>query len=225
MSGLQHASADYSSAGRDINVTAGLNEEETRNLIAGLLGDKENQEFARCADHYFAALAGYCAPSYRTLSFPQEISVADLYVPLKARTREGGSQSFLLSEALRSTFERGIEHVFIEGRPGSGKSTLLWQVARHAWANPESVGLDRRYIPLPIRLRSYAELDGAGREDRIWTAIGRAHQLEIASSRPPAGFLDKWPQLLSAPWLLLLMEPTRYRRKSARRFSGGYRDW
>ena len=61
MSGLQHASADYSSAGRDINVTAGLTE-ETRNLIAGLLGDKENQEFARCADHYFAALAGYCAP-------------------------------------------------------------------------------------------------------------------------------------------------------------------
>jgi predicted Zn-dependent protease len=198
------ASVDHSSAGRDINVTAGLDEEQTRNLIADLLKNKESGEFARCADRYFAALAGYCAPSYRTLSFPQDISVEDVYVPLRASTREGGSQSVLLSQALCSTFERGIEHVFIEGRPGSGKSTLLWQVARHAWATPGSVGLDRRYIPLPIRLRSYAESDGAGREDRIWTAISRAHQLEIAGSRPPTGFFDKWPQLLNAPWLLLL---------------------
>src|SRR5262249_38508415 len=161
------ASADHSQAGRDIIVTAGLNEQQTRDLFATLIKDKENENFARSANDYFEALADYCRPSYQSLSFPQDVSPADVYVPLRTKARAEGSQSLLLSDALRSASDRDIKHVFIEGRPGSGKSTLLWQIARHAWAAPESVGLAQRYIALPIRLRSYAESDDAGREERV----------------------------------------------------------
>jgi predicted NACHT family NTPase len=109
----------------------------------------------------------------------------------------------LLSDAIRS-FSAGTRQLLIEGLPGSGKSTLLRQIARHAWDKPDSVGLDQRYIALPLRLRSYAQADRASREDRIWRAIDRAQELDIDGSRPPAGFYEAWPRQLAARWLFLL---------------------
>ena len=80
------ASADHSYALRDINVTAGLDEEKTRDLLADLLKDRDNEVFGRCVPHYFAALTNYCASTYQTLTFPKDISLDDVYVPLRVKS-------------------------------------------------------------------------------------------------------------------------------------------
>jgi len=194
------------SPGAHIGFKQGLDERETRDLLESLLRSIERDEFARSLRNYFRALRNYCDSAYKVLGsrFPKEITLEEVYVPLQAREATGNSETFLLSDAIRSAFNADSRQLLIEGLPGSGKSTLLRQIARHAWDNPESVGLDRRYIPLPVRFRSYARSDGASREDRIWRAIDRAQDLEIDGSRPPSGFYEAWPRQLDAPWLFLL---------------------
>ncbi|KLK93929.1 hypothetical protein AA309_05445 [Microvirga vignae] len=202
----QYASADGARAGRDIIVTAGLDEQKTRDLLENLLEAVTDSGFARAARSYFSALRGYCASPYQVLRsrFPETTTLDDVYIPLRGKTLDATSEILMISDAIRSVFRRGKKQILVQGPPGSGKSTLLRQIARHAWDDPHSVGLDQRYIALPIRLRSYAEVEGASREDRIWRAIDRARELEIDGPRPPAGFMDAWPQQLGVPWLFLL---------------------
>src|SRR6516164_3062383 len=136
--------------------------------------------------------------------FPDHITLEEVYVPLQATDELGNSETFLLSDAISSAFSAGTRQILIEGLPGSGKSTLLRQIARHAWDKPESVGLDRRYIALPLRLQSYALSLGASREESIWRAIDRAQEPKIQGPPPPPGFYEAWPRQLDAPWLYLL---------------------
>ena len=70
--------------------------------------------------------------------------------------------------------------------------------------SPIEFGLDKRYIPLPLRLRSLALAEAGSLEERIWNAITHAHDLIMDGPRPPPGYFEKWPKLLNTPWLLLL---------------------
>lgn len=200
------ASANWARAGGDINVKAGLNEKETSDLFSSLLSANREVEILKSAETYFAALRAYCASSYQGLisKAPDDISLEEIYIPLRSKGRSGKSDTLLLSDALKSAFESDNRCIIVEGGPGSGKSTLLRQIARHAWADPEIVGLDRRYIAIPLRLRSLAEVNGASLEDRIWRTLDRARELEINGPRPPDGYFEAWPRLLDAPWLFLL---------------------
>ncbi|TIS53841.1 MAG: NACHT domain-containing protein [Mesorhizobium sp.] len=196
----------WSHANRDIIAKAGLDEKETRDLFAELLRTNKDDNFVRSAESYFGALRNYCSSSYQALTsrFPGEISLEQAYVPLSGKGHDGKSEVLLLSDAIRAAFELNNKRILVEGGPGSGKSTLLRQIARHAWAQPGAVGLDRPYIVLPLRLRSYAEVTGASSEDRIWRALDSARQLEVDGPRPPAGYFEAWPELIGAPWLFLL---------------------
>ena len=185
----------------------GLDERQTRDLVESLLDGIKRDAFADSLRRYFAALREFGSKSsYKVLlsRFPEDVTSEEVYVPLRGTTAQGVPRTFLLSEAIRSTFDAGMKHILVEGSPGSGKSTLLRQIARHAWDNPASVGLDRSYIALPLRLRSLAQVSAAGREDRIWEALNRASDLDIEGARPPAGFYEAWSRQLDAPWLLLL---------------------
>ena len=185
----------------------GLNERETRDLVERLFDGIKRDAFADSLRQYFAALREFGSKSsYKVLlsRFPEDVTSEEVYVPLRGTNAQGTPKTFLLSEAIGSAFGTGAKRIFVEGSPGSGKSTLIRQVARHAWDNPASVGLDRSYIALPLRLRSLAQVSAAGREDRIWAALNRASDLDVEGARPPAGFYEAWSRELDAPWLLLL---------------------
>jgi tetratricopeptide (TPR) repeat protein len=194
------------SPGARIGPQIGLDEKATRQEIKDLLESIEGDKFERALRNFFRALRNFSESSYRVLAsrFPADLTLEDVYVPLRAKSGDSQSEPFLLSDAIRSAFGSGLNRVLIEGSPGSGKSTLLRQIARHAWDAPASVGLDRQYIPLPIRLRSYAQAEGAVREERIWRALDKAQDLEITGASPASGFFEAWPQRMGAPWLFLI---------------------
>jgi tetratricopeptide (TPR) repeat protein len=184
-----------------------LDELKTTQLFENLLQRREDEDHLRAAREFLAALARFGRPSYETLAlrFPADIiDLEEIYVPLRAIKPDGSSESLLLSEAMRLSFQSERRMLFIEGAPGSGKSTLIRQMARNAWGAPKQIGLDRRYLALPLRLRGLALSRGASLEDRIWNAIEYSSDLMISGSRPPLGFLEKWPALLGTPWLFLL---------------------
>src|SRR5262245_1470825 len=195
-----YGSADGARAGRDLIVQAGHDERKTIELIES----RARAQFNDAAKGYFDALQRYAGSAYKVLKFPEGVTLEQVYVPLRGRTRGTSSESLYLADAIGSAFKANSRQVLIEGAPGSGKSTLLRQIARHAWERPHLVGLDQPYIPLPVRLRSYSEAEGVSREARIWTAIDRAREFEIVGARPPNGFFEVWPKELQAPWLLLL---------------------
>jgi Flp pilus assembly protein TadD len=200
------ANSIANSPGAHIGTRIGLDEQATRQEIEDLLKTIDSDKFDRALRNYFRALRNFSESSYRVLAsrFPADLTLEDVYVPLRAKSHDGQSGPFLLSEAIQFAFASGPTRVLIEGSPGSGKSTLLRQIARHAWDSPHTVGLDRRYISLPIRLRSYAHAEGAVREERIWRALDKAQDLEITGASPPSGFFDAWPERMDAPWLLLI---------------------
>jgi hypothetical protein len=176
------------------------------NLIEPLV----DQQVAAGLSEFLSALRNFSRSAYKVLElkFPKGITLEEVYVPLEAthapQHAEMNSGTFFLSDAIRSAFGDGSRQILIEGPAGSGKSTLLRQIARHAWDNPDSVGLDRRYLALPIRLRSFAQSDGVEREVRIRRAMDQALDIEITGSRLPPGFYDTWPKQLDVPWLFLL---------------------
>lgn len=185
----------------------GLDEIRTAEVLADLLQRHREADQISAAENFLTALTRFGRPSYETLAlrFPSDlISMEEVYVPLRASNATGTSASLLLSEAMRQAFQSRRKMIFVEGAPGSGKSTLVRQIARNAWAAPEQIGLDRRYLALPLRLRSLALSKGASLEDRVWNAIEHAGDLTISGPRPPRGYFEKWPALLETPWLFLL---------------------
>lgn len=185
----------------------GLNEEATTRLFELLLSRKEDQEYARSFIDYLSALRSFGQPTYQTLAlrFPEKIcSLDEVYVPVRASRTDESSQSVVFSEGMKVALGAGNHALLLEGEPGSGKSTVIRQIARHAWNEPERIGLDRRYIALPLRLRSLAISKSSSLEDRILQALDDANDLLLTGCRPPAGFFAKWPDQVDTPWLLLL---------------------
>lgn len=85
---------------------------------------------------------------------------------------------------------------------GAGKSTLLRQIARLAWDAPGSIGLERRYLPMVIRLSAFAATEGIVAEKKLREAINKAGEISVLHELPD-GFFSDWPLQTGAPWILL----------------------
>ncbi|API53619.1 hypothetical protein BMW22_20190 [Rhizobium leguminosarum] len=200
------ASANWARAGRDVLVKSGLDEEQTVALFSQLIAARETEALALSAKRYFDALQSFCSVSYQSVGvgFPTELSGEQVYVPLRGKNISAPEETAFLSEAFRPQFKNFSKRILIEGGPGSGKSTLLREIAKCAWNEPQAVGLDGRYIALPIRLRSFGEVNGAVIEERILRSLDAGRQIAIKGPPPPTGFFEEWPNKLEAPWLFLL---------------------
>jgi nucleoside phosphorylase/energy-coupling factor transporter ATP-binding protein EcfA2 len=98
--------------------------------------------------------------------------------------------------------EHDPPHVLFVGPGGAGKSTLLRQIARLAWDAPGSIGLDRRYLPMVIRLSAFAATEGIVAEKKLREAINKAGEISVLHELPD-GFFSHWPLQTGAPWILL----------------------
>ena len=105
-----------------------------------------------------------------------------------------------LQSAIQQAQQSSEHNVFFFGDPGSGKSSLLQFIAGRAWDSPGSLGLDRRHIPMLVRLGHLSEVEGS-LEDWLWNGMCRACKPTI---KPPNGYFLTWPERTGAPWLLLL---------------------
>lgn len=121
--------------------------------------------------------------------------------------------TFSIDSAVRQAVATSLRHIFFFGDPGSGKSFLLRHLASKAWDEPTSVGLDRPYIPVLVRLKNLSE-KATETEDWLWEAMCRGSDVR-PSRRPPLGFMDEWTRRSGAPWLFLLDGfdeiPTKFR--------------
>ena len=159
-------------------------------------------------DLYLEAVRDYCAgfPYVDLRELRSRKSLGEIYVPLKVRPnvaemiQQGGVSAAVelsISEVLKA---RNPPHVLMLGEPGSGKSTLLRRLAERCFHDPESIGLDRRYLPLLVPMRRLAAIEGS-LEERLHAALGA----ELALSKSlPRGFFEDWQLAAGAPWLILL---------------------
>lgn len=85
---------------------------------------------------------------------------------------------------------------------GAGKSTLLRQIARQAWESPELLGLQKRYLPMIIRLSAFAAAEPTVIEKKLRDAMYKAGELSLMGDLPD-GFFSDWPNQVGAPWFLL----------------------
>jgi tetratricopeptide (TPR) repeat protein len=91
--------------------------------------------------------------------------------------------------------------LWIEGAPGSGKTTFLKHLARCAWEDSSSIGLRERALPLYARLARVAANQDIVLGRRLLAALDPRDGVVCATV--PEDFLDRWPQIASAKWLLL----------------------
>ncbi|MGZ2454816.1 tetratricopeptide (TPR) repeat protein [Rhizobium ruizarguesonis] len=194
---------ERSRAGRDIIAKEGLDEAETVELFTKLYKREADEAFVRSLHSYMTSLSRYSDRSYQLGDFTSANLASTIYVPVRGRIL-GDVQEGKVESVIASCLKMGQSAVLLQGKPGSGKSTILREAARYAWSKPARLGLEGRHIALPIRLRSYADLDGGSRAERIWSAIGKAWELGLPAEPPPPGFLDRWPELAHAPLLYLL---------------------
>lgn len=174
-----------------------------------LIKDEAAQTQVRVAE-YLAALHDYCANlPYLTLYDVRPSKTLDeVYIPLRAQPQPRGDndqrarrdswtgEPLSIAQLMRDCEQT---HTLILGEPGSGKSTLMRQMAQHAWAAPEMVGLAVPYLPVLVSLR---RLTGEGSlETRLADALNAA--LPLTQDLPPA-FFSEWPAHTGARWLILL---------------------
>ncbi|MGR9143938.1 NACHT domain-containing protein [Rhizobium leguminosarum] len=188
----------------DVIAQVGLNEAETAALFERLLKERDDAAFVKAAQSYVAALLRYSDSSYQLASFASANLASSIYVPAHVHVTASSIDADFDAVVRACLSQKPRRPIILQGKPGSGKSTVLRELARHAWAKPELLGLEGRHLVIPIRLRSYSETEGVSREEHIWSAIGRARDVSLASARPPEGFLQQWPLLLGAPLLFLL---------------------
>ena len=94
-------------------------------------------------------------------------------------------------------------HVLLQGLVGTGKSTALRHIAAYAFSEPQLLGLPGRHLPIVVRLQVLADVGGASLEERLLNSLRRAGDL-VLEQTPGEGFLRRWSDHLSSPWILLL---------------------
>jgi tetratricopeptide (TPR) repeat protein len=127
-----------------------------------------------------------------------------LYVPLLAR--EGNPDALPVPIAGivgHNICRKPDKPILVLGDAGAGKSTYLRYFARHAWSEPEKVGLERAYLVMPVRMRAFTA-EGASVEERLWRILGRSGDIALLGAPPPPGFLSAWSKAVDARWILLL---------------------
>jgi nucleoside phosphorylase/HEAT repeat protein len=162
--------------------------------------DHGGRHNASVSDYLQAVKAFAETDTYVTL--PEHSGMTE--VPLLLRRRnpqtEVEKRPMVLS-ALLDEKENEPFVMFIAGG-GAGKSTLLRRIARNAWHSPEALGLQKRYIPMIIRLSSLATTEHIVVEERLKDAIYKAGELPLVGDLPN-GFFSDWPKQLEASWFLL----------------------
>jgi hypothetical protein len=192
-----------STAQRDIIAKIGLDAEETAGIFVSLQKENSERAFSASLLAYAKSLSSYNSRSYLLGTFAGNTAAAKIYVPAKARQR-GAELDTDIEIGFGTALLTGTHRLLLEGGPGSGKSTVLREMARCAWTEPARIGLDRKHIALPIKMRGLANAEGVAREDRLWSAIEKARELDLDGPPPPKGFLRHWPEATGAPWLFLL---------------------
>ncbi len=88
---------------------------------------------------------------------PSPKTLDKLYVPLRARSQNGKDKHEKDNPKPKQPEIIDIidaienhQHLFIVGKPGARKFTLLREIALRCWEKPESIGLDKHYIPLIV---------------------------------------------------------------------------
>jgi len=85
---------------------------------------------------------------------------------------------------------------------GAGKSTLLREIGSHVWHSPELLGLQKRYLPMLIRLSALAATHHAVIENSLRDAIYKGGELSLLGELPD-GFFSSWANEAGASWFLL----------------------
>lgn len=133
-----------------------------------------------------------------------------LFISLRARERgesftDGEKSNPIPYERLLSAEyqARSSRCLWVSGPPGSGKTTLLLHLARSAWFDPLSVGLDAPCLPIFLRLRCLAASSGIYLGQRLRNALDLAADLSTGGLIPE-DFVERWSAATGAQWLLLL---------------------
>ncbi|MBX5254737.1 NACHT domain-containing protein [Rhizobium sp. NLR4b] len=175
----------------------------TLDIFETLLAEKSKRSFSESLFSYAESLSSYNSRSYSLGDFAFE-AAAKIYVPVTGRQRDGGAGTDI-EIGTGATLLADGRSLLVEGGPGSGKSTILREMARCAWTDPAQLGLERKHIAFPIKMRFLAEAKGVALEDRLWSALAKTEPRELTiGSRPPPGFLRQWPEATGAPWLFLI---------------------
>lgn len=153
--------------------------EETRGAITQSNADQYLQ-----AVKTFAETNPYLALG--ELLAEEDGSTIDSYVPLVLQPNEPKTEDekrpLVLSAVLNE--ERYAPYVLFVGAGGAGKSTLIRQIARHAWESPALIGLEKRYLPMIIRLSAFAATGGIAVEKKLKEAMNRAGELSLLHDLP-----------------------------------------
>lgn len=154
-------------------------------------------------NEYLAAVKALAeTDTYVTL--PERSGVTEVPLLLRRSNPQTDEEKrpMLLSAVLDEKEEDEPYLMFIGGG-GAGKSTLLRRIARNAWDSPNELGLEKRYLPMIIRLSALASTEHTVVEARLKDAIYKAGELPLPGDLPN-GFFSDWPKQLEAPWFLLL---------------------
>jgi predicted NACHT family NTPase len=198
----------------NINKSEGIDSPVLQSEIRKILHAIEQSYYDRSLRDYFRALRIYSEKfpyfTVADLLSNEQKDLDEVYVPLQTRTEiKEQTETFTYEQVSidimlhRASTSAKYPHALLLGEPGAGKSTLLRQIARRAWNDPASVGLDRPYLPMVIRLQSLALVEGVSLEERLINALRRDSELMLEQA-PPLGFLNAWSQSMETNWLLIL---------------------
>jgi hypothetical protein len=193
----------------------GADAEAVESALADLIQRIENDRSERALRDYFRALRAVATQTPNLVMEEQlagrrvrsldEIYTVPRFVDAKQEQSEEAKEPPALSiaEVIRAPADDPSRPLLIVGDPGTGKSTLLRHVARHAWDDPEAVGLACPSIPMIVPLRCIARATGVSVEARLRRALEEAGEFLMEEDLPP-GFLRDWTRRLDARWLFLL---------------------
>ena len=162
--------------------------------------DHGGRHNASVSDYLQAVKAFAETDTYVTL--PEHSDMTE--VPLLLRRRNPQTEVEKRPMVLSALLDEKENEPFVMfiAEAGAGKSTLLRRIARNAWHSPEALGLQKRYLPMIIRLSSLATTEHIVVEERLKDAIYKAGELPLVGDLP-SGFFSDWPKQLEASWFLL----------------------
>jgi hypothetical protein len=149
-----------------------------------------------CESHPYLSLGGM-QPTKNLLEVYVATKIAIQFAPEELKRSSISTDGLDIAELLRPPTNTRL---LLSGVAGAGKSSALRQLARHAWAAPETIGLAISHLPLLVSLGRLAAQSGS-LEARLKRAL--ADEIGLAADLPNK-FLTDWPVRTGRPWLILL---------------------